>query len=50
MKKKTHTFTLEVRTYGTRKRAMQAVLASFATRMPDGCEFYLQTERKKKAD
>lgn len=39
---KNHAFKLIVRSNGTRKSAYYAVLASFAKRSPDGCEFYLQ--------
>lgn len=37
----THRFTLEVKTAGDAKAAELAVLAAFAKRQPDGCEFQL---------
>jgi Lar family restriction alleviation protein len=37
----THRFTLEVKTAGDAKAAEIAVLAAFAKRQPDGCEFHL---------
>jgi len=44
---KTHHFVLGVKTNGTRKAAELAVLASFTSRKPDGCEFYLRDMRKE---
>lgn len=44
---KTHHFMLGVKTNGTRESAEYAVLASFAGRKPDGCEFYLRDLRKE---
>jgi hypothetical protein len=44
---KTHHFVLGVKTHGTRKAAELAVLASFAKRQPDGCEFYLRDLSKE---
>lgn len=38
---KTHRFTLTVRTHLTKKQAEIAVLAAFAKRNPDNCEFHL---------
>lgn len=51
MKKKTHRFTLEVKTTRSRQDARLAVLCAFAGRDPDGCEFKLRkTEPKPEPD
>lgn len=47
MKKKTHRFTLEVKTTRSRRDAMLAVLCAFAVRDPDGCEFKLRKSPPK---
>ncbi len=47
MKKKTHRFTLEVKTTRGREDARLAVLCAFAGRDPDGCEFKLRKSPPK---
>jgi hypothetical protein len=40
-------FKLVVKTEGSRNRAEMAVIAAFAKRAPDGCEFHLQPKNKR---
>lgn len=44
---KEHSFTIKVRTNGTRKQAETALLLAFASRNPDGCKFHLCKSRPK---
>lgn len=45
---KDHTFTLIVKTTGTRASAELAVLSAFAKRQPDGCLYLLKRKHKCK--
>ncbi len=45
-KTKTHRFTVEVKTYRSRKDAERAILLAFAKRQPDFCKFCILPANK----
>lgn len=45
-KKKTFEFVVTVATDNTKRHAINSIVAAFARRMPDGCEFTTQCKRE----